>query len=405
MRNIRKQFPILDTKINQKPLIYFDNAATTHKPKSVIEEIVKFYEVANSNVHRSINPLAELATNLYEESRKKIAKFINASSYDEIIFTKNATESINLVAKTWGMSHLKRGDVVVLPISEHHSNIVPWLQLKRDIGIEIRYIPLNNSGALDMDEAKKILTLPNVKLLSMAYISNALGIIHPVEEMFAIAKKNKITTLIDAAQSVSHMITDVQRLDCDFLVFSGHKMYGPTGIGILYGKKDILKSIPEFLGGGEMIHEVFLDHFTTKEPPMKFEAGTPPIAEAISLGTVIDFINNLGFSEITKKENKLASYLFSECNKLPFLKIYGNQDMNSHIPIIAFSIDGIHAHDIADILGEYGICIRAGHHCAMPLHNVLGVGATARASLCFYNTQDEINSFIDILKIIYKKFR
>lgn len=405
MKDIRSQFPIFNTKINGHPLIYFDNAATSQKPEKVIEEIKKFYESANSNVHRSINPLAELSTNLFEFARKKVANYIHAQSPQEIVFTRNVTESINLIAKTWGRERLSSGDRIVLPLSEHHSNLVPWLQLKREKDIELHYIPLEHNGTLNMGEAKKLLSSPRVKMLTLAHATNAQGIINPIEELIKIAQKYGITTIIDASQTAPHIPIDVQKFDCDFLAFSGHKMYGPTGIGALWGRKEILENMPEFLGGGEMIHEVFEDHFTTKEIPHKFEAGTPHIAGAIGLGAAIDFINEVTIKKIMLLECELTLYLFEKMRALSFIKMYGEGDLKYHLPICAFTIDRVHPHDISDILGDYGICIRAGHHCAMPLHHSLGLSATARASLAFYNTKKEIDIFIDALREIHKMFQ
>lgn len=405
MKDIRSQFPIFNIEINGHPLIYFDNAATSQKPEKVIEEIKKFYESANSNVHRSINPLAELSTNLFEFARKKVANYIHAQSPQEIVFTRNATESINLVAKTWGRAFLSSKDRIVLPLSEHHSNIIPWLQLKREKNIELHYIPLEHNGALNMGEAKKLLSSPKVKMLTLAHATNTQGIIHPIEELIKIAKKYGITTIIDASQTAPHIPIDVQKFGCDFLAFSGHKMYGPTGIGALWGRKEILEKMPEFLGGGEMIHEVFEDHFTTHDIPHKFEAGTPHIAGAIGLGAAIDFINEVTMKKIMLLEHELTLYLFEKMRALPFVKMYGEGDLQHHLPICAFTMDRVHPHDISDILGDYGICIRAGHHCAMPFHHSLGVPATARASLAFYNTKREIDIFIDALKEIHKMFQ
>lgn len=403
MHSIRSQFPIFKTHINGHPLVYFDNAATTQKPKTMTEKITKFYENACSNVHRSINPLGELATHLYEHARSVMAKFIGAETAEEVIFTRNATESINLVAKTWARKHLQQGDIVVLPISEHHSNIVPWLQLRQEKGIELRYIPLLSDHTLDIGKARELVSLPRVCVLTIATVSNALGTVHPVEELIDLAKKKNILTVADGTQSMAHYPVDVKKLGCDFFAFSGHKMFGPTGIGVLWGKRDVLFSMPEFLGGGEMIHEVFEDHFTSKEPPLKYEAGTPHIAGAIGLGAAVDFITSIGFKNIQAYEHKLTEYLFEKLHALSFVRLYGQGDLTRHIPLASFTMQGIHAHDIADMLGEDGICIRAGHHCAMPLHAFFGVPATARASLSLYNTTDEIDAMIDALKKIYKK--
>lgn len=405
MDNFRSQFPILKQKINGKPLVYFDNAATTQKPKNVIGAIKNFYETANSNVHRSLNPLGEKATRMYEDARKKIAEFIGAKYSEEIIFTKNATESLNLIAKTLGKKILKKGDKVVLAITEHHSNIVPWLELKKEIGIKLSYIPLDENGDFDIETAKKYLSEKNVKILSFAHASNALGTILPIEEIIKAAKINKVITIVDAAQSVAHIPIDVQKLGCDFLVFSGHKMYGPTGIGVVWGRKKILESMPPFLGGGDMILEVTQENFTAKGLPWKFEAGTPHIAGAIGLAEAVRFIQSIGFEKIQKIEKELAEYLYKKLSSLEFLEIYGPKISENHLPLYSFNIKWVHAHDVADLLGEEGICTRAGHHCTMPLHRSLGIPASCRASLAFYNTKEEIDIFIEVLGRIYKKFK
>jgi len=394
MNAIRKHFPFLEEKFNNKPLIYFDNAATTQKPAEVLDTIQAYYKKMNANVHRSINPLGELATKFYEQARADVAKFINAPSEKEIIFTKNATEGLNLIAQTFGDKHLKIGDRVVLTVSEHHSNIVPWLQQKKKKGIIVEYIPLEkNSQKLDVKEAEKILRKKNVKILSVSYASNALGTIHPVKKLTALAKKKNVFVVIDAAASVAHLSTDVKKIGCDFLVFSGHKMYGPTGIGVVWGKKEILDSLPPFLGGGEMIEEVHKNSFTTNEVPHKFEAGTPNIAGAIGLSSAIQFISSIGFKNIVVYEQELTKYLFESLQSIPSLKRYG-VDAGSSLPTAAFTLGSIHAHDVGEILGRSGIMIRSGNHCAQILHNDLKIASTARVSLSIYNTKKEI----DVLK-------
>jgi len=405
MDKYRKQFPIFKQKINGKPLIYFDNAATTQKPKQVIDAIKNYYETANSNVHRSMNPLGEKATKMYEGARKTVAQFIGAKNSEEIIFTKNATESLNLIAKTLGKKILKKGDTIVLAITEHHSNVVPWLELKKEIGIDLLYILLDENGNFDMEAAKKHLSEKNVKILSIAHASNALGTILPIEEIIKVAKINKVIVIVDVAQSVAHIPIDVQRLGCDFLVFSGHKMYGPTGIGVVWGRKKILESMPLFLGGGDMILEVTQDDFIAKELPWKFEAGTPHIAGAIGLAAAVEYLQSIGFEKIQKIEKELTEYLYKKLSSLEILEIYGPKTDKNHLPLYAFNVKGVHAHDVADLLGNAGICIRAGHHCTMPLHRFLGIPASARASLAFYNTKEEIDIFVKALIEIHKKFK
>jgi len=405
MDKYRKQFPIFKQKINGKPLIYFDNAATTQKPKQVIDAIKNYYETANSNVHRSMNPLGEKATKMYEGARKTVAQFIGAKNSEEIIFTKNATESLNLIAKTLGKKILKKGDTIVLAITEHHSNVVPWLELKKEIGIDLLYILLDENGNFDMEAAKKHLSEKNVKILSIAHASNALGTILPIEEIIKVAKINKVIVIVDVAQSVAHIPIDVQKLGCDFLVFSGHKMYGPTGIGVVWGRKKILESMPLFLGGGDMILEVTQDDFIAKELPWKFEAGTPHIAGAIGLAAAVEYLQSIGFEKIQKIEKELTEYLYKKLSSLEILEIYGPKTDKNHLPLYAFNVKGVHAHDVADLLGNAGICIRAGHHCTMPLHRFLGIPASARASLAFYNTKEEIDIFVKALIEIHKKFK
>lgn len=401
--SINKQFPILNTKINGHDLVYFDNAATTQKPQVMIDALVEFYQKYNANVHRSLNPLADLATQKYEDTRLTVADFLSASK-QEIIFTRNTTESINLVAKTFGRSFLKNGDVVLLSIAEHHSNIVPWLQLKQDIGIELIYLPVDKNGYLDLEQAKKMLT-DKVKFVSLQAASNVFGSIHDYREILKLAKAKNIITLLDAAQIVSHESLNVQDLACDFLVFSAHKIFGPTGVGVLYGRKDLLQMMPAFLGGGEMIDQVLVEHFTSAELPYKFEAGTPNIADVVAFKSSLDFIKNLTWDYIQKTEQELTDYLWQEMLKLDFIDIYGTNLANKHLPVISFNLKNAHAHDVAELLGEQAIIVRAGQHCTQILHDSLGVSATVRVSLTIYNTKKEIDILIKNLKLIYQKFK
>jgi cysteine desulfurase/selenocysteine lyase len=399
--NHRSDFPLLNKHINDLPLVYFDNAATTQKPQVVIDVMTDFYQNSNANVHRGINPLAEEATKLYEDARATIANFIDAQA-QEIIFTRGTTESINLVARAWGEEFLKAGDIVVLSQAEHHANYVPWLQLKDKLGIKLSVIPLLASGELDLEKAKKLITEPNVKLLALTHASNVLGLINPISDLFADAQERGIITLLDAAQTIGHLPLNVQELHCDFLVVSSHKMYGPTGVGILFGRAELLEKMPAFLGGGNMISAVYADHFTPNQIPAKFEAGTPPIAEAIGMARACDYLNQIGWSEIAKLENDLTAYMQAEIAKRAYIKLLGTgQD---RLPVFSFFIDGIHAHDLADLLGQDGIITRAGHHCAQPLHDSLGVFASLRLSLSFYNTSDEIDRVMTALDKIYQSF-
>lgn len=401
--SINKKFPILHTKINGHDLVYFDNAATTQKPQVMIDALAEFYQKYNANVHRSLNPLADLATQKYEDTRLAVADFLSASK-QEIIFTRNTTESINLVAKTFGRSFLKSGDVVLLSIAEHHSNIVPWLQLKQDIGIELVYLPVDKNGYLDIAQFKIMLT-DKVKFVSLQAASNVFGSIHDYREILKLAKAKNIVTLLDAAQIVSHESLNVQELACDFLVFSAHKVFGPTGVGVLYGRKDLLQMMPAFLGGGEMIDQVLVDHFTSAELPYKFEAGTPNIADVVAFKSSLDFIKNLTWDYIQKTEQELTDYLWQEMLKLDFIDIYGQNLANKHLPLISFNLKNAHAHDVAELLGEQGIVVRAGQHCTQILHDSLGISASVRVSLTIYNTKKEIDILIKALKDIYQKFK
>lgn len=399
----RKDFPILEKKINGKSMIYFDNSATTQKPLQVINSVMDFYSDKNSNVHRGINPLSQEATKLYESSREVIANFINAKT-EEIIFTKNSTESINLVVKTYCEDNLKKGDIVVLSISEHHANIVPWLQLQSKMGIKIEYIPLLDSGELDYKKAEELLNKNGVKFLSITEVSNVLGILNDIKKLIKIANKKNIITLVDAAQSIAHKKTNAKDLNCDFLVFSGHKIFAPSGTGVLYGKKEILENMREWNGGGDMILEVHKDRFTSNIIPYKFEAGTPNIEGAIGLSEAIKYISKIGFEKIEKEEKELTKYFFEKIKKLKFIKIFGNIEKNK-LPIFSIEIEGVHAHDASDLLGQEGIILRAGHHCAQPLHEYLGVRSTLRASLSFYNNKKEIDIFIKKIEELYNSFK
>jgi len=406
MKNIRGQFPILTKKINGRAMIYFDNAATSQKPQSVINSMVDFYTKHNSNVHRGINPLAEEATRQYENARKKVKEFINANSTQEIIFTKGATESINLIAQSWGRKNLKKGDIVVLSIAEHHANFVPWLQLKKEIGIEIDVISLTGKGYLDIQKAKNLLTQKKVKLLALTLCSNVLGAIETrsIVSLQKIARANNIKILLDASQAISHIVVNVKKLNCDFLAFSGHKMFGPTGCGVLYGKNELLEKIPAWQGGGDMIREVFTNKFSENNLPYKFEAGTPNIAGAIGLGVAVDFIKKTGFKNILKKEEELTNYFLKKIKECDFAVLHGPTISKDRILVFSLTIKGVHPHDAADALGQKGIILRAGHHCAQPLHDYLKVSATLRASLSFYNTTEEIDLFFKELKKVYQKF-
>jgi len=395
--NFKQDFPIFH---HRPDLIYFDNGATSQKPKAVIDAIQNFYEQSNSNIHRGPHFLAEEATVLYENARQTVADFICAKNSNEIIFTRNATESINLVARTFG-ENLKHGDTVVLSKLEHHANIVPWLQLKERKGIKLKYFDVTDDGFIKFNPD---LIDESVKLVSISGMSNVTGAITDLPPIIKRIHEVGAKVLIDAAQLAVHQLIDVQKLDADFLVFTGHKVYGPTGIGVLYGKEELLTKMPPFLGGGDMINEVYLDRFTAGPLPNKFEAGTPDIAGTVGLKSAIDYINSIGFEKIIKTEHSLSSYLLDKLNSMPFIKIIGPKDNRNRGSIVSFTMKNVHPHDIAEGLSKQNICIRAGHHCAQPYMDSLGIPGTARISLAFYNTTEEIDRCCEVLKEIYEYF-
>jgi cysteine desulfurase/selenocysteine lyase len=384
---IRRDFPILARMVGDKPLVYLDNAATSQKPESVLRTMDDYYRRYNANVHRGVHRLSEEATAAYEQARLKVARFINAPSDKQVIFTRGTTEGINLVAHTWGRANLGPGDEVLITEMEHHSNIVPWQILADQIGFTLRYIPITDGGELDLSELDTLLT-PATKLLSFVHVSNVLGTVNPVRELVAAARAVGAKVLIDAAQSVPHMPVDVQALDVDFMVFSSHKMCGPTGIGVLYGKRDVLEAMPPWQGGGDMIREVRMSGSKWNTLPYKFEAGTPSIAEAIGLGAAVDYLSAIGMEWIHAQEQALVRYAAARLSQIEGLHIVGPQDRAG---LVAFTFNDIHPHDLSAILDQDGVAVRAGHHCAMPIHDRLGVAATARASFYFYNTPDEVD--------------
>lgn len=397
---VRADFPILHQEVNGHPLVYLDNAATSQTPKAVLEVIRHYYEADNANVHRGIHALSARATADYEGARDKVAAFINAASRDEIVFTRNASEAINLVAYTWGMTELQAGDEIILSVMEHHSNLVPWQFVAQRSGAVLKFVGLTETQELDLEELRSLLS-DKTKLIAINHVSNALGCINPIQEIVALADQYGAKVLVDACQSVPHMPMDVQVLGCDWLVASGHKMCGPTGAGFLYGKLDLLKAMPPFLGGGEMIADVFLDHSTYAELPHKFEAGTPAIAEAIALGAAVDYLSAIGLAKIADYEHGLTAYLYQQLNQIPQVHLYGPQpqaDGSGRAALATFMVEGVHAQDLSTLLDQSGIAIRSGHHCTQPLHRILGVSSTARASLYFYNTHEEIDIFIAALK-------
>jgi cysteine desulfurase/selenocysteine lyase len=402
---IRADFPILDQEVHPgKRLVFLDSAASSQKPRQVIEAMRRYYEHDHANVHRGIHVLSERATAAYEGAREKVRAFINARSTREIIFTRNTTESINLVAHSWGRANLRPGDVVVLSEMEHHSNIVPWQILAEQIGFRLRYIPITDQGLLDLDAYAALLRDEPVKLVSIMHVSNVLGTVNPVKEMIAQAHAAGALFLVDGAQSVPHLAVDVQALDVDFLAFSGHKMAGPTGIGVLYGKRALLEAMPPFLGGGEMIKKVTLEGSTWNDLPHKFEAGTPAIAQAVGLGAAVDYLSNLGMDNILAYEKLVVDYALDRLSEIPGLTLYGPGPEHRN-GVAAFTLQDVHAHDIAQLLDAEGVAVRAGHHCAMPLHKRLGVVATARASFYIYNTRDEVDALVEAIYNARRVFR
>ncbi len=396
---VRADFPILHQKIHGKPLVYLDNAATSQKPRQVLEALQHYYEFDNANVHRGVHTLSSRATDGYEGAREKVAKFVNASSHQEIVYTRNASEAINLVAYSWGMNTLQRGDEIILTVMEHHSNLVPWQIIAQRTGAVLKFVELTADEAFDLEQYQSLLS-DRTKLVSVVHASNTLGCINPVQEITALAHRYGAKVLIDACQSAPHLPLDVQALDCDWLVASGHKMCAPTGIGFLFGKLDLLRSMPPFLGGGEMIADVFLDHSTYADLPHKFEAGTPAIGEAVALGAAVDYLSAIGMDTIHAYEAELTAYLFQRLETLPQVRIYGpkpDAQGEGRAALASFTCGEVHPHDLSTILDQAGVAIRAGHHCTQPLHRVLKAQSTARASLYFYNTREEIDVFIEAL--------
>lgn len=387
---IRKDFPILGTKVHGKPLVYLDNAATTQKPQVVIDSLVHYYQNLNANVHRGIHYLSEVATGAFEGVREQARDFINARAACEIIFTRNATESINLVARSWGEANLKAGDEIVLTQLEHHSNLIPWQLVAKKTGAILKFIPIDKEGYLDLTTLDTIIT-PRTKVVSFTLMSNVLGTMPPAKKIIAKAKSVGAITVCDAAQSIAHTPTDVQDLDCDFLAFSAHKMCGPTGVGVLYGKEALIEAMPPFLGGGEMISHVEWTTATWNELPAKFEAGTPNIADVIAFGPALDYLKKIGMENIHRHEATLTQHLLNRMIESPIITLFGPHTTGNRGGVVSFELDHIHPHDVGTALDFEGIAIRAGHHCAQPLMGVLGVSATARVSFYFYNTLEEVD--------------
>ncbi|MDL1912276.1 cysteine desulfurase [Chloroflexi bacterium CFX6] len=391
---IRQDFPILQRATHDSvPLIYLDSTATSQKPLVVIEAMNEYYRRSNANIHRGVHTLAEEATAMYEEAREKIAKFINAPSARQVVYTRNTTESVNLVAYTWARANLKAGDLVILTEMEHHSNLVPWYMLQTERGIELEFIPVTENGLLDLETYKTLLSR-TPKLVAFTHMSNVLGTINPAAEIIRLAHEAGAVTLVDGAQSVPHFKVDVQQLDADFYAFSAHKMCGPTGIGVLYGKSALLEAMPPFLGGGDMIKEVKLRSFKPNALPYKFEAGTPAIAEAVGFGAAVDYLSGIGMDNISAHEHAITEYALERLEEIPGVKVFGPGAQHKG-GVAAFTLDGVHPHDVAQILDRDGIAVRAGHHCAQPLHEKFGIPATSRASFYLYNTKDEVDLLVN----------
>ncbi|NLY77798.1 MAG: cysteine desulfurase [Tissierellia bacterium] len=398
---IREDFPTLSQLVRGKALVYLDNAATTHKPIQVIDSIRDYYNKSNANPHRGAHHLGVLATEMYEKARDKVREFINARSSKEVIFTKNATESLNLLAYSYGMKHVKKGDEIVICISEHHSNIVPWQKIARLKDAELKYLYLNDDYRLDMEEVYRKIT-DRTKIVSIAQMSNVLGTVYPIKEIVKYGHSKGAIVIVDGAQSIPHMKVDVRDMDADFLVFSGHKMLAPMGIGVLYGKEEILESMDPFLMGGDMIEYVEEQNTTFAELPHRFEAGTPNVEGAVGLAAAIDYLNKIGLDKINKYEEELTAYALEKLMGIPQVKIYGPKDLEDRGSVISFELEGCHPHDVSTIVDTYGVALRAGHHCAQPLMKFLKAPATSRVSFYFYNTKSEIDQLIDSLLKVRK---
>jgi len=398
---LSKDFPALNQLVHGKPLVYLDNAATSQKPQSVIDAITRFYQEDCSNIHRGVHLLSERATNAYEEARLAVQQFIHAASHAEVIFVRGATEAINLVAQSYGRTQVQPGDAVLVSAMEHHSNIVPWQMLCEEKGAKVRVIPMNDRGELMLEEYEKLLT-PETKLVAVAHVSNALGTVNPVRRIIRMAHERGIPVLVDGAQAVPHLQVDVQDLDCDFYVFSGHKMYGPTGIGVLYGKQRLLEAMPPYQGGGDMISSVTFEKTTYNSLPHKFEAGTPDISGVIGLGAAIEYLTRVGLDNVAVHEHDLLVYATEQITRLPGVRVIGTAKEKA--AVLSFVLDGIHPHDVGTILDQEGIAVRTGHHCAQPVMQFFGIPATTRASFALYNTETEVDTLMRGIKTVQEMF-
>jgi cysteine desulfurase/selenocysteine lyase len=402
-REVRARFPMFRTP-RQRPFAYLDSAATSQKPDAVLDAMDRHYRETNANIHRGIYAIAERATEAYEDARRRVADFIHARSTREVIFTRNSTEALNMVAQAWGRANLSRGDAIVLTEMEHHANLVPWQMIASERNLELRFIPITDDGELEVSALPGLLADGRVKAVSVVHISNVLGTVNPVAEIARAAREAGAISVVDASQSVPHCPVDVQALGCDFLAFTGHKMLGPTGIGVLWGRRELLEAMPPFLGGGEMIREVHLTHSKWNELPWKFEAGTMPITEAIGLGAAVDLLRDLGMRHVFAHDRELAAMAIERLRDVPGLRILG-PGPERRGGVVAFTLEGIHPHDVATVLDHDGVCVRAGHHCAMPLHERLGVPASARASFHCYSVPEEVDALVAGLQRAREVFR
>jgi cysteine desulfurase / selenocysteine lyase len=401
---IRKDFPILKRKVYGKPLVYLDNAATSQKPRQVIETLVDYYENYNANIHRAVHCLGEEATAAYEDARAKVARFINAPSPESIIFTRNTTEAINLVAYTWGRANVREGDEILLTQMEHHSNLIPWQRLAAEKGATIRYIELTDTQTLALDGLENLFEA-RTRIMAMPHVSNSLGTINPVEKIAGEARRNGTTFLVDGAQGAPHLPVDVQAIGCDFYAFSSHKMLGPTGIGVLYARQELLEEMEPFLGGGEMIRKVDFEGATWNDLPWKFEAGTPNIADAIGFGAAIDYLNDLGMDNVRQHEIEITEYALNRLSEFNDITLYGPRDPRERGGVVSFNFGDLHPHDVGTVLDRHGVAIRAGHHCTQPLMRTLGVSGTARASFYVYNTLEEVDVLVEALEAAREFFK
>ena len=398
-----KDFPTLNKEKNGKRIVYLDSAATTQKPNFVINSIKDYYEQSNANPHRGAYELSVLATEAYDEAREKVKKFINAKYREEIIFTKNATESFNLLAMSYGMTYINEGDEIVISIAEHHSNLIPWQQVAKAKGAILKYMYTDENGELTEEEVKSKIT-EKTKIVSITHVSNALGTINPVKEIAEYAHSKGAVVIVDGAQSVPHIKVDVRDINADFLVIAGHKLLAPMGIGILYGKKELLEKMPPLMFGGDMVEYVYEQETTFNVLPYKFEAGTQNVEAAVGLSKAIDYLNGIGMENIEKIEKELMTYAYKEMSKLEYVKIYGPKDIEKRGGVLSFEIEGVHPHDVASIFDTFGVCIRAGNHCAQPLMRYMGINATSRASIYFYNTKEDVDRLIEAVKQTYDMF-